>query len=185
MTRPHRGWILVAFVAPVLLSGCTDAGSGAPDFGSPEDMRVTSSAFADGGTIPRKYTCQGDDVAPPLRFEEVPGGAAALALVMDDPDAPRGTWVHWTFWNLPIGHVQIPEGRNVTALGAVEGKTSFGTTGYGGPCPPSGVHRYFFKAYALDARLNLTEGADMKALEKELGKHTISWGQLVGRYSKG
>ena len=144
-------------------------------------MKITSSAFENRGQIPSKYTCDGEDINPPLKFENVPERAQALALIADDPDAPSGTWVHWTVWNMPVSTTGIDEGNKPAG---VEGMTSFGSKGYGGPCPPSGSHRYFFKLYALDTELDLDMDADKEALEYAMQGHIIEQTELTGNYSR-
>ncbi len=144
-------------------------------------MKITSPAFEHEGKIPSKYTCDGKDISPPLRFEDVPKGAASLALVMDDPDAPMGTFDHWVVWNIPPETRSVEEGREPSG---VQGKTSFGRMGYGGPCPPRGVHRYFFKLYALDTVLNLPAGSRKKDLEEAMKGHVIEQAVLMGKYSR-
>lgn len=136
-----------------------------------------SSVFKDKEAIPSEYTCDGEDKAPMLKVEGVPSNTKSLALIMDDPDAPIGTFVHWVLWNIPI------EGGEIR--GGVKGINGFGRLGYGGPCPPSGTHRYFFKIYALDSKLTLQEGANKKELEAAMEGHIIEQGVLMGVYSKG
>ncbi len=144
-------------------------------------MRVTSPAFKHEGMIPSRYTCDGRDMTPPLRFEDLPKGAASLALVLDDPDAPMGTFDHWVVWNIPPGTTSVEEGREPQG---VQGRTSFGRMGYGGPCPPRGVHRYFFKLYALDAMLNLPAGSRKRDLEQAMKGHVIEQAVLMCKYSR-
>jgi len=144
-------------------------------------LRVTSPAFKHEGMIPSRYTCDGRDMTPPLRFEDLPKGAASLALVLDDPDAPMGTFDHWVVWNIPPGTTSVEEGREPQG---VQGRTSFGRMGYGGPCPPRGVHRYFFKLYALDAMLNLPAGSRKRDLEQAMKGHVIEQAVLMCKYSR-
>mgnify|MGYP006278616503 FL=1 len=144
-------------------------------------MQLKSSAFADGGSIPSKYTCDGQDISPPLQVSGVPDGAESLALVMDDPDAPTGTFDHWLVWNVPPDTTDIPED---TEPEGVQGRTDFGNLGYGGPCPPSGTHTYRFKLYALDARLDLAEGARKANLESAMEGHILAQAGLNGNYSR-
>lgn len=145
-------------------------------------MLISSSAFSDSGEIPAKFTCDGENINPPLTIHEVPPDAKSLVLVVDDPDAPSGTFVHWLIWNLP------PEteilGERYVSKDAVEGRTSFGKSGWGGPCPPSGSHRYFFHIFALDKVLDLTTSADFASLEKEINGHVLVKADLVGRYKR-
>lgn len=145
-------------------------------------MKVFSSAFRNGEMIPAKYTCQGENINPLLRWEEVPAEAKSLVLIADDPDAPAGTWVHWLVWNINPKTGEIKEGE--TPSGAVLGTTSFGSLGYGGPCPPSGVHRYFFKLYAVDEKLTLEKGAGIDKLEKAIEGHILDKAVLMGRYQR-
>ena len=143
-------------------------------------MRISSTAFEDEGDIPQLYTCDGDDISPPLLIEDVPPGTASLVLVMDDPDAPMGTWDHWVASDIePL--TDIPEG--VEELGTA-GTNSWGNAGYGGPCPPSGTHRYFFQAFALDARLGWEPGADKTSVLEAIHDHTLAEASLLGFYSR-
>jgi Raf kinase inhibitor-like YbhB/YbcL family protein len=143
-------------------------------------MRLMSTAFEHEGDIPTRFTCDGDDLSPALTILDIPPDAVSLALVMDDPDAPRGTWDHWVAYDIaPLE--QVPE--NVASLGT-PGTNSWGRTGYGGPCPPSGTHRYIFTVYALDARLGLEPGADKAAVLDALADHVLAEAILMGRYSR-
>ena len=144
---------------------------------------VTSPAFTHGTAIPPNFTADGADVSPELVLANPPAGAASFALVMDDPDAPVGTWVHWVAWNLPADTRAIPEGA--LPAGAVEGRNSWGRAGYGGPAPPSGTHRYFFKVYALDTTLNLPTSTDKAGLERATKGHILAEAELMGTYSRG
>ncbi len=146
-------------------------------------MTVESPAFQDGAAIPARYTADGADVSPPLVIRNVPEGTRSLALVMDDPDAPMGTWVHWVAWNLPEDTSEIPEGR--LPEGAVEGVNSWGRRGYGGPAPPSGTHRYFFRVYALDTVLELPPTTNKAGLLEAMKGHVLAQAVLMGRYSRG
>lgn len=144
-------------------------------------MKITSPAFEEGSSIPAKYTCDGDDAIPPLRFEEVPEGAASLALVMDDPDAPRGTWDHWVVWNIPAGTAEIREGNPPKGT---FGRNSWGRNDWGGPCPPDREHRYTFRLYALDRTLDLGSGSTKEDLENAMRGHVVAEAQLMGRYDR-
>lgn len=146
------------------------------------NMKITSSAFENNGLVPKKYTCDGENINPPLEISDVPENAQSLVLIIDDPDAPMGTWTHWTVWSIDPKTTEITE-NNVPA-GAVEGVTDFGRPGYGGPCPPSGTHRYFFKIYALDTRLNLTSGDDKRKLENAIQGHILTQAEIVGLYGR-
>jgi Raf kinase inhibitor-like YbhB/YbcL family protein len=149
---------------------------------------VTSSAFENGKPIPARYTCDGEDISPPLRWSGLPQGAKSIALIADDPDAPMGTWVHWVLWNLPpIAELQeaVPTTASLPS-GAKQGISDFKRPGYGGPCPPrGGPHRYYFKLYALDAALDLPAGAKKSDLEKAMRGHILAEGQLMGTYRRG
>lgn len=145
-------------------------------------MRIVSPAFAQDAAIPVEFTCDGKNVHPPLVVTGVPENAKTLALVVDDPDAPFGTWTHWLVWNAPASTIEMTAVKLPT--GAVEGTTSFGKPGYGGPCPPAGTHRYFFKLYALDVALDLTPAADAKALDAAMEGHVLDKAGLVGRYGR-
>jgi Raf kinase inhibitor-like YbhB/YbcL family protein len=144
-------------------------------------MKLSSPAFENGAGIPAAYTCEGRDTSPELRIDEVPEGAAALALVMDDPDAPGGTFDHWIVWNIAADTTVIAEGKEPQG---VQGRTGFGRLGYGGPCPPSGTHRYFFKLYALDAELELRKGAGKAELEAAMEGHVLAQAELMGTYKR-
>jgi hypothetical protein len=151
------------------------------------DIQITSSAFQDGGLIPAKYTCDGADVSPPLQWDNVPQSAKSIALICDDPDAPMGTFVHWVLFNLPAETRQLAEkvaADKTLPSGARQGTSGFGRVGYGGPCPPSGTHRYFFKIYALDTTLDLPAGARKSDLLKVMQRHILAQGQLVGKYKR-
>jgi Raf kinase inhibitor-like YbhB/YbcL family protein len=143
-----------------------------------ESLIVSSSAFSDNGHIPVKYTCRGEDISPPLRIEGVPKSSKDLVLIMDDPDAPGGTWVHWVMWNL--SDADIAE----DAAPGIQGTNSWGKTGYDGPCPPQGIHHYMFKVYALDSLLKLPTTATKSDVERAMQGHVIAEGRLTGLYNK-
>ena len=151
-------------------------------------IQITSAAFADGQPIPAKYTCDGEDVSPPLQWTNAPARTKSFALIADDPDAPVGIWVHWVAYDLPAGAGALPENvaKNQTILGnAKQGVNDFRRTGYNGPCPPSGKpHRYFFKIYALDTILNLPPGLTKQDLLKVMAGHVLAEGQLMGTYQR-
>jgi Raf kinase inhibitor-like YbhB/YbcL family protein len=150
-------------------------------------MKLISSAFEAGGVIPAKYTCDGQDISPPLSWSDVPAGARSLALIADDPDAPRGTWVHWVAWNLPMDARSLSEGipkQSSLSNQMQQGMTDFKKPGYGGPCPPSGTHRYFFKLYALDTVLNLPAGTTKGNLEKAMQGHILGQAELMATYQR-
>lgn len=144
-------------------------------------MKITSSAFQEGANIPSKFTCDGADTSPPLQIADVPSDAKTLALITDDPDAPSGLFTHWTVWNIPVQTGSIGEG---SVPKGVQGINDFGKSGYGGPCPPSGTHRYYFKIFALDRDLDLPFGAKRDQLDAAMKGHVIAQGQLMGRYSR-
>jgi Raf kinase inhibitor-like YbhB/YbcL family protein len=151
-------------------------------------LKLTTNAFSPGGTIPKKFTCDGPDVSPPLSWSELPAGTHSFALIMDDPDAPVGTWVHWVLYDLPATARELAEDipkRDELPNGARQGRNDFRRTGYGGPCPPPGpAHRYFFKLYALDAKVNLKAGATKADVEKAMKGHIRAQAELMGRYQR-
>jgi len=151
------------------------------------EIKVTSTAFAEGAMIPVKFTGDGEDVSPPLSWTGAPEGTKSFALINDDPDAPVGTWVHWVLFNIPAHVTGLPENVPPNAKladGSVHGKNSWGRLGYGGPKPPSGTHRYFFKIYALDTTLQLAPGADKAELLRAMEGHVLAQGQLMGKYTR-
>lgn len=150
-------------------------------------MNLTSSAFAEGTMIPRKYTCDAEDTSPDLKWSGAPKGTQSLALICDDPDAPVGTWVHWVLFNIPADVTALPAGIPAEATlenGARQGKNDFRKLGYGGPCPPGGTHRYYFKLYALDTRLDLASGSSKAQLLAAMKGHILAEGQLMGKYQR-
>ena len=150
-------------------------------------MRITSTAFQGNDTIPAKYTCDGDDVSPPLQWESAPEGTKSFALIADDPDAPVGTWVHWIIYDMPAGATGLPEGLEgdgERADGSRHGKNSWNRLGYGGPCPPGGTHRYFFRLYALDSKLRLPAGAGVKQVMDAMEGHILAQAELMGKYAR-
>ena len=150
-------------------------------------IKLTSAAFQDGGMIPKQYTCDGANISPPLRWDGVPEKARTLALIVDDPDAPAKTWVHWIVFNLPASAREltenVPQQQSIMGSG-IQGTNDFKKSGYGGPCPPKGTHRYFFKLYALDTELQLDARATKDQLLKAMEGHIIAQGQLMGQYSR-
>ncbi|HXK94902.1 MAG TPA: YbhB/YbcL family Raf kinase inhibitor-like protein [bacterium] len=150
-------------------------------------ISVTSSAFQEGAMIPKKYTCDGENVSLPLQWGPVPPETKSLVLISDDPDAPAGTWVHWVLFNLPPTETGLPEhvppGKTLNN-GAAQGTNDFRKLGYGGPCPPGGTHRYYFKLYALDTKLDLQPGATKPQVEKAMRGHILAQGQLMGKYKR-
>lgn len=140
-------------------------------------MKLSSPAFKNKGFIPSKYTCEGEDISPELIIENIPEDTKSFALIMDDPDAPGGTFVHWLVWNLPSTKTKISEGE---LLDFPQGKNDFGRVEYGGPCPPSGIHRYCFKLYALDDEIDLLEGSTKKELLAAMENNLIEKAELIG-----
>jgi Raf kinase inhibitor-like YbhB/YbcL family protein len=152
------------------------------------NFAMSSAAFAPGGDIPRQYTCDGDDLSPPLEWDAPPSGAQSLALIADDPDAPNKTWVHWVLYDLPPDLRALPQGlpaqETLPELGT-QGRNDFNKIGYGGPCPPQGkAHRYFFQLYALDVRLDLAPGATKSQVLEAMSGHVLAQAELMGRYGR-
>jgi len=151
-------------------------------------LELTSSAFQEGATIPTKYTGGGANVSPPLKWTEPPGGTQALALICEDPDAPRKTWTHWVIFNLPAGSRELREGVSRSESlpdGSAQGLNDFGEVGYGGPAPPPGKpHRYFFRLYALDQKLDLPPRAEKQQVMKAMEGHVLGQCQLMGTYGR-
>jgi|SRR6056297_2216651 len=145
-------------------------------------MKIKSSAFKNQKNIPTKFTCQGQDISPELSFENVPENTKYFALVVDDPDAPGQTFVHWLLWNIPANKKELEQ--DFKPESALQGKNDFGKLEYGGPCPPSGTHRYRFKLYALDSKLDLDKGASKIDLEKAMKGKVLKQAQLIGLYQK-
>jgi Raf kinase inhibitor-like YbhB/YbcL family protein len=163
--------IISGFALAALAIGATGGGT----------MKITSSAFNEGGTIPDKYAKDGQNVNPPLRIEGTPAEAKSLLLIMDDPDAPVGLFTHWLVWNIDPKTSEVAE--NSVPQGAVQGTNDYPNLGYGGPQPPSGTHRYYFKIFALDGTLDLKPGAKRKEVDAAMRGHVIAQGELMGRYS--
>lgn len=151
-------------------------------------FQISSTAFAGSQMIPKKFTCDGPDVSPELSWQDAPAGTKSFALIMDDPDAPAGTWVHWVLYNIPADAKELAEGvtkQEQLADGALQGGNDFRKIGYGGPCPPPGKpHRYYFKLYALDAKLDLKAGASKADVERAMKEHVLGETQLIGRFGR-
>jgi len=148
---------------------------------------ITSTAFKDGEMIPQKFTCDGQNISPPLKWESAPVQAKSFALIVDDPDAPAGIWVHWVIFNIPPATSELPENvptKESLPDGVLQGKNDFRDSGYGGPCPPGGTHRYYFKLYALDTMLKFSAGITKPELLKAMEGHIVAQAQLMGRYSR-
>jgi Raf kinase inhibitor-like YbhB/YbcL family protein len=150
-------------------------------------LTIGSTAFPNGGMIPAQYTCGGANISPPLQWSALPASTKALALIVDDPDAPARTWVHWVIYDLPANTTELPEEikpQERLAAGGKQGTNDFKKIGYGGPCPPSGTHRYFFKLYALDTETSLGPGATKDELLKTIAGHVVAQGELIGKYKR-
>lgn len=173
---------LLALIGVALLGSSTAR----PQSTDRKTMKIESQAFQADGMIPTSYSCDGQDTSPPLSWDAPPEGAQSLALIVDDPDAPGRTFVHWVLYDIPPETQQLPEGvgSESTPGGGIQGKNDFGNIGYGGPCPPSGSHRYFFKLYALDRQLGLDTGATKAQLEAAMSGHILATAELIGRYSR-
>ena len=184
----------LALAAAMLMAACPGCGDSKPkdETGPRATIKLTSSAFMDGGTIPKKYTRDGDDVSPPLEWSNLPEGTQEIAIIMDDPDARRGLpWVHWVIYKIPPEATSlreaIPQSEKLQEpAGALQGRNSWdaGNIGYRGPSPPSGTHRYFFKIYALSKKLDLKGGMSKGRLLKAMGDNILAWGKLMGKYRK-
>ena len=151
------------------------------------DIKVNSTAFQEGGMISAKHTCDGANVSPPVEWSGIPANAKTIALIADDPDAPGKTWVHWVVFDIPAGAKSLPENvlpQETIAGGGKQGTNDFRKVGYGGPCPPSGTHRYYFKVYALDTELGLDSKTTKDPLLKAMEGHILAQGQLMGRYKR-
>jgi Raf kinase inhibitor-like YbhB/YbcL family protein len=167
----------------LFMAGCTDQESVSSQEGEMDmTIQITSSAYTEGGMIPRQYTCDDKNVSPPLAWTGVPTTTLSLVVIIDDPDAPSGTWVHWVLYNLPPELTSLDQGASGVGT---EGKNDFNRTGYGGPCPPKGsTHRYYIKVYALDSVLVLKAGATKSQVENLMRGHILAQGQLMGKYGR-
>ena len=148
-------------------------------------MQLESSAFTHDGLIPTKYTCEGDSISPPLNWHNPPTGTNSFVLIVEDPDAPQGTFTHWVVYDIPASIQQLPEGivsEPTIVHGGTQGKNDFGQIGFGGPCPPAGSHRYFFKLHALDRQLSLAPGANKQEIESAMAEHILESAELMARY---
>jgi Raf kinase inhibitor-like YbhB/YbcL family protein len=182
-----RVFITCLIMVALLLAACSDDdtdGNGSLTATEEEGgtMQLTSSAFTESQSIPRQFTCQGDDRSPDLAWTGAPAGVQSYALIMDDPDAPGRTWVHWVVYDLPADLTGLSEGVGPDV--GTQGTNSWSRTGYGGPCPPSGTHRYFFKLYALDTTLDLDAGASKNEVLDSMSGHILAEAQLMGTYKK-
>jgi Raf kinase inhibitor-like YbhB/YbcL family protein len=178
-------FICIVFVS--LLSSCSSTSTPTPEADMSLDLK--SDAFVSGQSIPAKYSCIGKNISPALTWSDPPAGTQTFALIVDDPDAPAGTWVHWVLFNIAVDKRSLPEdlpitGKNVDPGAIYFGKNSSGNTRYDGPCPPSGTHRYYFKLYALDSLIDLLPGATKDELLKAMKGHILAQGELMGTFSK-
>ena len=186
--------ILILIITAAAISGCAPPASTDQIEDTPEEsetaeaqpevtymaLTITSTAFENNKDFPSRYTCDGKDINPPLSIVGVPEGTQTLVLIVDDPDAPVGVWDHWVVWNIPAETTSIAE----DSVPGVQGKNSWGRNDYGGPCPPSGTHRYYFKLYALDTKLDLDTASDKKAVEAAMKGHVLEEAELMASYSK-
>ncbi len=184
---------LMSFIFMIIICsilGCSDSGNGEGALngnGEDTDMILTSTAFTNESMIPAKYTCDDEDLSIPLAWSNAPDETVSYALISDDPDAPGGTWIHWVVYNIPGTTTNLAEDASGSGIpeSALEGTNSWSNIGYGGPCPPSGTHRYYFKLYSLDAMLGLSAGATKAELLAAMAGHILSQAQLMGRYTRG
>jgi len=167
--------VIIAGVSAIFLTATAAFAAGGAK------MKITSSAFQQGGNIPSKFTCDGSNTSPALQISGIPAEAKTLVLIVDDPDAPSGLFTHWVVWNISPQMSTVAEGS--TPKG-VQGTNDFGKSGYGGPCPPSGMHRYYFKIFALDRELDLAASAKRGQLDAAMKGHVVAQGELMGRYSR-
>jgi Raf kinase inhibitor-like YbhB/YbcL family protein len=184
MTRflPVLAHSVLLVVAPFAVGAATNVAKGAA-----MPITVTSQAFQNMQPIPPKYTCDGQDISPPIAWKDVPPETKSIVLICDDPDAPVGTWTHWVCYGIPATVDSLPEDvpkKDSLPVGGCQGINSWLKLGYGGPCPPSGPHRYFFKVLALDVAMNLPSGKNRKDIEKAMRGHVIGQGELIGTYQR-
>lgn len=178
------GWVLWIFVSILVINSglfCSELSKWR------NNMKLTSMAFENGGMIPVKYTCKGEDISPDIKWENAPAGTKSFALICEDPDAPGGVWDHWILYNIPATVHELKEGYSKVPEipgGSRQGKNSWGKTSYGGPCPPSGTHRYFFKLYAISSMLNLKGGATKSEVLQAMENHVLAKVELMGTFKK-
>ena len=189
--RIGKGFLIILILIVLLIAGGAlyfylsgNQNSEEPSLEIPQtkNMRITSPVFGHNQSIPNKYTCDGENINPPLEISGVPEDAKSLALIMDDPDAPMGTWDHWIVWNINPSVTKIEE--NSVLAGVTEGTNSSGKQSYGGPCPPSGTHRYYFKLYALDTQFGLGFTANKSDIENAMEGHILDSAELIGLYQR-
>jgi len=179
--------MILCFIGVFMLVMSTAPAKDKKKEGAQMNLTVTSPAFTNEGMIPSKYTCDGRDVSPPLSWSGGPDGTKSYALIADDPDAPAGTWVHWVIYDIPQDTTSLPEAvpaGKTLKNGAVQGTNDFRRYGYGGPCPPGGTHRYYFKVYALDILIGKGPGLTKKQLLNAMEGHILAQGELMGKYSR-
>lgn len=201
---PGKIYCLLSLLLAAMLTGCVSTtitpdrvltdqpATAAPELPETEatmSLEITSDVFVNGQAIPAKYACTGRNISPPLAWNDPPPGTQSFALIMDDPDAPMGTWVHWVLYNISADARGLPEdlpvtGKNIDPEAIFVGKNSSGKIGYDGPCPPSGMHRYYFRLYALDSLISLLPGATKEQVLKEMDGHILAQGELMGTFSK-
>jgi Raf kinase inhibitor-like YbhB/YbcL family protein len=184
-----KKYLLLCVAVVLLLSSCSSTSASTPTPEANMSLDLKSDAFVNGQSIPAKYSCVGRNISPALTWSDPPAGTQSFALIVDDPDAPAGTWVHWVLFNIPADRRSLAEdlpvtGKNVDPGAIYFGRNSSGNTRYDGPCPPSGTHRYFFKLYALDAPVNLLPGATKEELLDAMKGHILAQGELMGTFSK-
>jgi len=179
--------IFIVLLMLSMVSACKEEKQAGTEGGDAVKLEIRSSAFENGGDIPSRYTCDGEDISPPLSWSGGKEGTKSFTLISDDPDAPAGTWVHWVIFNMPPGTRELKEDMpadKVLANGARQGINDSRRIGYSGPCPPGGTHRYYFKLYALDTMLELAHGATKKQLLKAMQNHILAEAQLMGKYAR-
>lgn len=182
-----RVWALSLIILFALIASDANAQDNDDKGGAVMDIKVTSQAFKNGEMIPKKYTGDGEEVSPPIEWSDIPDNTKSIALISDDPDAPAGTWVHWVIFNIPADLRGLPENvphAPILDNGTRQGLDDSGNNGYGGPCPPSGTHRYYFKVYALDSMLDLKPGIRKKDLLRAMEGHILVQGELMGKYKR-
>lgn len=176
--------LFILILSLAVISGCI---AGEKEVDTVEKISISAEAFKEGGTIPAEYTCDGSDFSPALSWKGIPANARSIAVIMDDLDAPGGTFVHWVLFNISASTQRLQKGlpKNGTlADGSLQGINDFGNIGYDGPCPPGGTHRYYFRLYALDTTLNLQPGASRKQVDSAMKGHVLAEGELMGRYQR-
>jgi len=184
-----KRYVAIFAIIATIIGGCDISAKNQPRQKGDDKMGITvsSPAFEEGGMIPSEYTCDGENMSPPIHWEGIPEEAKSIAVISDDPDAPVGTWVHWVIWNIPHDSNGLAKKllkEKVLPNGTKQGINDFGKYGYGGPCPPSGTHRYYFKVYALDIKLEISNNSKKKDLLKAMDGHILAEGELMGRYKR-